>query len=57
MGNIILALTKYGRTDPWDVQKIPPYNNEIISYFENRTIGYNSNYTKLKAFKIDEKES
>lgn len=34
LGNIILALTKYGRTDPWDVQKIPPYYNEIISYFE-----------------------
>lgn len=34
LGNIILALTEYGRTDPWDVQKIPPYYNEIISYFE-----------------------
>ncbi|MDD4712970.1 MAG: DUF4932 domain-containing protein [Bacteroidales bacterium] len=34
LGNILLALTEYGRTDPYDVQKIPPYYNEIISYFE-----------------------
>ncbi|WP_343686998.1 DUF4932 domain-containing protein [Chryseobacterium gleum] len=34
LGNIILALTEYGKTDPYDVQKIPPYYDEIISYFE-----------------------
>lgn len=34
LGNILLALTEYGRTDPFDVQKIPPYYNEIITYFE-----------------------
>ncbi|NIF04521.1 DUF4932 domain-containing protein [Chryseobacterium sp. Tr-659] len=34
LGNIILALTEYGRTDPYDVQKTPPYYNEIINYFE-----------------------
>ena len=34
LGNIILALTEYGRTDPYDVQKIPPYYDEIITYFE-----------------------
>ncbi len=34
LANIILALTQYGRTDPWDVQKIPPYYNEILEYFE-----------------------
>lgn len=34
LGNIILALTKYGKEDPWDVQKIPPYYNEILTYFE-----------------------
>jgi hypothetical protein len=34
LGNIILALTNYGKTDPWDVQKIPPYYNEIMTYFE-----------------------
>lgn len=34
LGNIILALTEYGKTDPWDVQKIPPYYDEIIQYFE-----------------------
>ncbi|WP_276966295.1 DUF4932 domain-containing protein [Chryseobacterium sp.] len=34
LGNIILALTEYGKTDPYDVQKIPPYYDEIMSYFE-----------------------
>lgn len=34
LGNIILALTEYGRTDPYDVQKISPYYDEIITYFE-----------------------
>lgn len=33
LGNIILALTEYGKTDPYDVQKIPPYYDEIITYF------------------------
>ena len=34
LGNIILALTEYGRTDPWYVQKIPPYYTEIMQYFK-----------------------
>ena len=34
LGNIILALTKYGKDDPWDVQKINPYYGEVINYFE-----------------------
>ena len=34
LGNILLALTHYGRTDPNDVQKVSPYYNEIITYFE-----------------------
>lgn len=34
LSNIILALTQYGRTDKWDVQKIPPYYQEILNYFE-----------------------
>ncbi|MBF0598430.1 DUF4932 domain-containing protein [Faecalibacter rhinopitheci] len=34
LGNIILALTKYGKEDPWDVQKIPPYYNKILTYFK-----------------------
>jgi len=34
LGNIILALTQYGRTDPWDVQKVPPYYDEVLKYFE-----------------------
>lgn len=32
--NIILALTEYGRTDKWDVQKDFPYYHEILEYFE-----------------------
>ena len=49
LGNIILALTKYGKSDPWDVQKIPPYYNEIISYFEpvkNHTLLDSVNYSR-----------
>ncbi|MBS1682812.1 MAG: DUF4932 domain-containing protein [Bacteroidetes bacterium] len=34
LSNILLALTKYGRTDKWDVQKIPPYYDEVLNYFE-----------------------
>ena len=34
LSNIILALTQYGRTDKWDVQKVPPYYDEILKYFE-----------------------
>lgn len=34
LGNIILALTEYGKTDPYDVQKVSPYYDEIMSYFE-----------------------
>ncbi|UKB82772.1 DUF4932 domain-containing protein [Chryseobacterium sp. MEBOG06] len=34
LGNIILALTEYGQTDPYDVQKIPPYYDEIMTYFK-----------------------
>lgn len=34
LSNIILALTQYGRTDKWDVQKVSPYYDEILRYFE-----------------------
>lgn len=34
LSNIILALTDYGRTDEWEVQKRTTYYNEIIKYFE-----------------------
>ncbi len=34
LSNIILALTEYGRTDKMDVQKVAPYYNEILKYFE-----------------------
>lgn len=34
LSNIILALTQYGRTDKWDVQKVPPYYDEVLKYFD-----------------------
>lgn len=34
LSNIILALTQYGRTDKWDVQKVSPYYDEVLKYFE-----------------------
>jgi hypothetical protein len=34
LSNIILALTEYGRTDKWDVQKVSPYYDEVLKYFE-----------------------
>jgi hypothetical protein len=34
LSNIILALTEYGRTDKMDVQKVSPYYDEILKYFE-----------------------
>lgn len=34
LSNIILALTQYGRTDKWDVQKVQPYYNKVLNYFE-----------------------
>ena len=34
LSNIILALTQYGRTDKWDVQKVPPYYDDVLKYFE-----------------------
>ncbi|MDM9630094.1 DUF4932 domain-containing protein [Robiginitalea aurantiaca] len=34
LSNIVLALTQYGQTDRWDVQKIPPYYDRVMEYFE-----------------------
>ncbi len=34
LSNIILALTEYGRTDEWEVQKNTAYYKEVIKYFE-----------------------
>ena len=34
LSNIILALTQYGRTDRWDVQKVTPYYDDVLKYFE-----------------------
>jgi hypothetical protein len=51
LSNIILALTQYGRTDPYDVQKVPPYYNEVIKYFEpvkNHPLLDSVNYSREK---------
>lgn len=34
LANIILALTQYGKTDKWEVQKNTEYYKEVIKYFE-----------------------
>lgn len=49
LSNIILALTQYGRTDKWDVQKIPPYYDDVLKYFEpvkNHPLLDSVNYSK-----------
>lgn len=51
LSNIILALTQYGRTDKWDVQKVPPYYDEILKYFEpvkNHPLLDSVNYSRPK---------
>ena len=51
LGNIILALSKYGRTDRWDVQKVSPYYDEVINYFEpvkNHPLLDSVNYSRQK---------
>lgn len=51
LSNIILALTQYGRTDKWDVQKISPYYDEILKYFEpvkNHPLLDSVNYSRPK---------
>ncbi len=51
LSNIILALTEYGRTDKWDVQKVPPYYNRVLEYFEpvkNHPLLDSVNYSRKK---------
>jgi hypothetical protein len=51
LSNIILALTQYGRTDKWDVQKISPYYDEVLKYFEpvkNHPLLDSVNYSRSK---------
>jgi hypothetical protein len=51
LSNIILALTQYGRTDKWDVQKVPPYYDDILKYFEpvnNHPLLDSVNYSRAK---------
>jgi len=51
LSNIILALTQYGRTDKWDVQKVSPYYEEILNYFEpvkNHPLLDSVNYSRPK---------
>jgi hypothetical protein len=51
LSNIILALTPYGKSDPWEVQKKSPYYNEIIAYFDkyaNHPLINKVNYSREK---------
>jgi len=51
LSNIILALTEYGQTDKWDVQKVPPYYDEVLKYFEpvkNHPLLDSVNYSRAK---------
>lgn len=51
LSNIILALTQYGRTDKWDVQKISPYYDEVLQYFEpvkDHPLLDSVNYSRIK---------
>jgi len=51
LSNIILALTQYGKTDKWDVQKVPPYYDEVLKYFEpvkNHPLLDSVNYSRPK---------
>ena len=51
LSNIILALTEYGRTDKCDVQKVSPYYDEILNYFEpvkNHPLLDSVNYSRPK---------
>jgi len=51
LSNIILALTEYGKTDKWDVQKVPPYYDRIMEYFEpvkNHPLLDSVNYSRKK---------
>jgi hypothetical protein len=34
LANIILAITKYGKADPWEVNKNSAYYREVITYFD-----------------------
>ncbi|MDR6966833.1 hypothetical protein J2X31_000831 [Flavobacterium arsenatis] len=51
LSNIILALTQYGKADKWDVQKVPPYYDEVLKYFEplkNHPLLDSVNYSRPK---------
>lgn len=51
LSNIILALTQYGRTDEWDVQKVSPYYDDVLKYFEpvkNHPLLDSVNYSRPK---------
>lgn len=51
LSNIILALTKYGQTDPYEVQQPDPYYNELKAFFEpvkNHPLLDSVNYSREK---------
>jgi len=51
LANIILALTEYGRTDEWEVQKHTQYYQDVLDYFEpvkNHPLLESVNYSREK---------
>lgn len=51
LSNIILALTKYGQSDKWEVQKNSAYYREVLAYFEpikNHPLLDSVNYSREK---------
>lgn len=51
LSNVILALTKYGQSDKWEVQKNTRYYQEVLTYFEpvkNHPLLDSVNYSRAK---------
>jgi hypothetical protein len=51
LSNVILALTEYGQTDKWEVQKPSKYYKELITFFEpvkNHPLLKQVNYSREK---------
>lgn len=51
LANIILALTEYGKTDPWEVEQHSDYYKEVRAYFapfENHPLLTKVNYSREK---------
>ena len=51
LANIILALTEYGKADPWEVSQQSPYYQEVRAYFDqycNHPLLAKVNYSRQK---------